>query len=495
MENNNGNISESIAAKDLDWKILYEEILYYDEDIDDDNETKLCELRERIVSFLVPECLSRTWKFILISPLDKDSVVNDAYKLFHWHRILSNRFRYSLSVLTYIEYLKLVSDTFISTTCSLLPSSNISEQFAHIVNNLKREIRVPIVLSIIVTSRGMDVIDLFSLLTLETELEMLQIINSLFGLHSSITQKSIHLSDVYCIIKKLVQCVLQHADSFNKLVDALFLQKPSTLEMCYMYVTSFTQKYYVDIILRIGGIWSESVFVRRSDISMRQFLTASLILLLMRLDDNALSNHKAEDNEVDSNKLNLYGKVVTVLSRGVSVYLDSADSSTRMCGMRVASAFSKLIGQKIEFTELKSSNINDEAVFLNIKNHLSSDPLVDDSNISVAETRRSDENSSGVRVVVTSNNNNGDDTSSDSDVDDSDHLKPYYIKESDKSVQIGNNNKSSNHDNIRSDDKKTISDVVDELTFIPYLRECTEGNMTHNYFNSCTKLFSVNIPY
>ncbi|KAL7446187.1 hypothetical protein ACHAXM_010053 [Skeletonema potamos] len=102
---------------------------------------------------------------------------------------------------------------------------------------------------------------------------------------------------------------------------------------------------YLSHLYTVASIWSEDVFVSRSDVLQQQFVTE---FLLYPMQQNLVSQDEFQKG-ISGKDMSL----ATSLVQGISLRLDiSLSQSIRMDGMRVAEAMASLLGQHLRFDEL-----------------------------------------------------------------------------------------------------------------------------------------------
>lgn len=157
--------------------------------------------------------------------------------------------------------------------------------------------------------------------------------------------------------------------------------------------------HITDRLLRmITSIWSLSTFIAKNDLYSVLYYTEILLCVLRRVDKSYLSS----------------SNIMSILSDGVSKYLDLSDKRFRICGMKVAQTFARILGHELHFDELDTSLSESAAT--------------------------KDQNESDNNVIVS--NNVVDDDDSD------DEFEPYVMEES-----------------------------VDKIKTATYLRNCLESNI------------------
>ncbi len=102
---------------------------------------------------------------------------------------------------------------------------------------------------------------------------------------------------------------------------------------------------YLSHLCTVASVWSEDVFVSRSDVLQQQFVTEFLL--------HPLSQHLVSQEDVQKGITDDGMSLATMLVRGVTLRLDiSLSQPIRMDGMRVAESIASLLGQHLHFDEL-----------------------------------------------------------------------------------------------------------------------------------------------
>lgn len=102
---------------------------------------------------------------------------------------------------------------------------------------------------------------------------------------------------------------------------------------------------YLSHLCTVASVWSEDVFVSRSDVLQQQFVTE---FLLYPLRENLVSEEDFQKGTAGDGV-----SLATMLVQGVTLRLDiSLPQPVRMDGMRIAEAMASLLGQNLRFDEL-----------------------------------------------------------------------------------------------------------------------------------------------
>jgi len=104
--------------------------------------------------------------------------------------------------------------------------------------------------------------------------------------------------------------------------------------------------YYLSHLYSVASVWSEDVFVSRSNVLQQQFVTE---FLLYSMKQNLVSQDEFQKGISSGKDMSL----ATALVQGVTLRLDiSLSPPIRIDGMRVAEAMASLLGQHLRFDEL-----------------------------------------------------------------------------------------------------------------------------------------------
>ncbi len=102
---------------------------------------------------------------------------------------------------------------------------------------------------------------------------------------------------------------------------------------------------YLSHLCTVASVWSEDVFVSRSDVLQQQFVTEFLLY--------PLSQHLVSQEDIQKDITDDGMSLATMLVRGVTLRLDiSLSQPIRMDGMRIAESMASLLGQNLRFDEL-----------------------------------------------------------------------------------------------------------------------------------------------
>ena len=184
------------------------------------------------------------------------------------------------------------------------------------------------------------------------------------------------------VLKRFVERALQDCH-VTTVIDALLMQKPFSVSVAEDIVHFLPDTSYIYLLDIVGTLWGEKLFISKGDWRAQEYLTAALTSTLKRISgiyrttsylrctvsyslDSLLCYDLFRSPEFLSLiYINLLYKgdllshsidgglpIATILSAGVSSYLDQSDRQSRLRGMRIAREFSVLLGHAITFEEL-----------------------------------------------------------------------------------------------------------------------------------------------
>jgi hypothetical protein len=197
-------------------------------------------------------------------------------------------------------------------------------------------------------------------------------------------------------------------------------------------VDSFHENSLSKLADIIVNLWGDSTFVNKGNSDFQEFLTETILYILNKFDSASLMC-KNNTNETP---------LIVSLSQGVSTYLDAGDKQSRLNGMKVAKAFSGILGNSIHFDELE----NDEKESLPNKTDL----------FQAKEEKVSN------RVL-------NKDSSEDFSDSDSDSLESYHSEESEVAELVAN----------KCIDIESVDTALykKEIKATKYLRECLQSKL------------------
>jgi hypothetical protein len=135
-------------------------------------------------------------------------------------------------------------------------------------------------------------------------------------------------------------------------------QRPSTIRMARVIANGIPISGVPLACHRVGLLWSERAFINQGNLEVQNYITAILLTFLPRLTRVDLFTPPEELCSGDGSESRQ--TLLSILSRGVSVHLDSPTTMTRVNGMRVAERLSELMSSSseeqtaIQFEELKN---------------------------------------------------------------------------------------------------------------------------------------------
>lgn len=146
------------------------------------------------------------------------------------------------------------------------------------------------------------------------------------------------------LIQLLISTLMEQI-SVVDIIDCLILAKPTcSLHAVDSIVLAIPTACIPELIDTVGVVWGDQFFISRGDINMQALLTKVLLAALTR------SSREQLLTSVGSRNIT----IELVLTMGISNYLDVDNLKIRSQGLRVATAYAKLLGEELLFPELNN---------------------------------------------------------------------------------------------------------------------------------------------
>jgi hypothetical protein len=210
-------------------------------------------------------------------------------------------------------------------------------------------------------------------------LDIVQLTNPMWNVNSAkilITSNNVQQSSNEYVIPKelfefavqsLIASAFQNGISADDVLDALVLNQqnltaysnpgtngylPSHFKAAAdAIVRSFPEDSLWVVVDRVTSVWGAKAFVSRGHVTRQSFFTQVLLCALARCSREDLGRASASSCGLP---------VELCLSTGISCYLDVDSVRIRQQGMRVATAYAALLGETLEFPEIKSLEEEEE---------------------------------------------------------------------------------------------------------------------------------------
>jgi hypothetical protein len=175
-----------------------------------------------------------------------------------------------------------------------------------------------------------------------------EVVNSLYTLVGLLVQRmnDLSMSPPNPNLPQSLQCPLT-TESRIQFYLPFLIQKSSTPRMARTFALNILRSDVSRACFQVANLWSERVFVNQGNFEMQAYATALILTFLQRMAREDLlipSNHlttSADDSVAFKHTL------MSILSRGVSVQLDSPTTLTRINGMRIAEKLSEVMAPDV----------------------------------------------------------------------------------------------------------------------------------------------------
>ena len=336
------------------------------------------DVQARLVLFCTVENLTQLW-IDIASNQSVNYSRHIAQQLFRAHRVLANMYQAHQEaipiMLQHDAYMKLLADSYIAAMGRLHSAS--CRALATLLNDIGVQARHAVALSLCHCDNATQKQRVCSYIDTETALEMIATLHRLPLKANIQSTKSIqgHVEDrgssafvvavydtvqillshvVAAVVSSTEQTTTDPTDSTHRLISVithkLLLQQPSTCRMACLVVScllTVTTPLLVDLLQHVsrlvGHMWSEVTFVSRGDITAHNYVTVALLRLLQHLDRDALLSMTHPPGPDKDPAPPPEASLLSIISRGVSIHLNSAERLTRVNGMRVAVALSEVL--------------------------------------------------------------------------------------------------------------------------------------------------------
>lgn len=147
------------------------------------------------------------------------------------------------------------------------------------------------------------------------------------------------------VFKALMQKVSENGIPISEVLEALVFNKAAPISTygATLIISTFTVVELPEVLDTVGLVWGDRQFVSRADDKKQLLYTRILLAALTRCERRHLQANGSRNLPVE-----------LVLTMGVSNYLEIENIRIRQYGMKVAVAYSKLLGQELHFAELEA---------------------------------------------------------------------------------------------------------------------------------------------
>jgi hypothetical protein len=258
-------------------------------------------------------------------------------------------------------------------------------------------------------------------------------------------------------------------------------QRPSTIRMARVIANEIPLSCVPLACHRVGLLWSERAFINQGNLEVQTYITAILLTFLQRITREDLFT---PPEGLSTNDGSGHQTPLSILSRGVSVHLDSPTTMTRVNGMRIAeklsevmSSSSEAVGQSaIHFEELKKYCEDGEGNLI-LRESSSEAERRNDKESRDLTQQAEHERGEGVSDVQDEERSQG---SRDSSSDSEDEFQSYFMKE--KLPVISLQDPDQRNELIES----KINDIESQEEKTPllrYLRDCLSSAFLTRLFS------------
>lgn len=121
------------------------------------------------------------------------------------------------------------------------------------------------------------------------------------------------------------------------------IQKSSTARMARTFALNILNSDVSWACFQVSSLWSERVFVNQGDFDMQAYATALILSFLQRMTREDLWTPSNQLSTSVDDPATCKHTLMSLLSRGVTVQLDSPTTLTRINGMRIAEKLSEVM--------------------------------------------------------------------------------------------------------------------------------------------------------
>ena len=146
------------------------------------------------------------------------------------------------------------------------------------------------------------------------------------------------------LLRRLFLRAMAETSFQSDLLREVVMKKPYDFPyVCDPFISILPEPYVATALSSAAILWGNRLFVSRGDDDMQDYLTRAILSFLKRSTDRSSLETIVGDS---------HAPAAALLSEGIAVYFDANKKSSRLCGMRVASAFARAMGGEVVFDEL-----------------------------------------------------------------------------------------------------------------------------------------------
>lgn len=273
----------------------------------------------------------------------------DCFEVLHGYRIIANIYKGNVApALTMQEYCRAMMKA-LAISVLTTPDPNRSASFAAIFSTLSNS-SLKYLLEELAQQRSVN--NNFG--------DIIRAANPLWCLNvANIAMKALDgcaMEDVAGyerVFNILMQFVTESGVPISEVLESLVFNKtvPASRNAATVIVSTFAVNELAEVLDTVGFVWGDKHFVSRADVKKQAFFTRILQAALGRCERRHLQVTGSRNLPVEM-----------VLTMGVSNYLEVENISIRQYGMKVAVAYSKLLGEPLHFAELDTIERAEELV-------------------------------------------------------------------------------------------------------------------------------------
>jgi hypothetical protein len=187
-----------------------------------------------------------------------------------------------------------------------------------------------------------------------------EIVNSIYTLVGLLLQRlnDLSLSPPQPTVPQSLQCLMTTESRIQSYLP-LLIQKSSTPRMARTIALTILESDVPCACFQVASLWSERVFVNQGNFEMQAYTTAFILTSLQRMNRDDLLIPLNQLTAIDDDA-SFKHTLMSILSRGVSVQLDSPTTLTRINGMRVAEKLSEVMTSAGDVVDADRSGIHFE---------------------------------------------------------------------------------------------------------------------------------------